>query len=411
MNFFVHLARTCVSLSQDSADRVSDVDIFFMPTTLESPRGEPTETMPHPGPTPITFEGCDYHALSTHPDVLAAIVEAVTHPDIARASTSASRTTTGDTPVHRALETDLRDFLGTPAALLCPDGYTANMIAMQALIASGPHRPACVILEPDTHASLHDAAKLASIPCVLAHRNRPDNAAMIATAIVHARNKHAGPILWATDGVFTAHGRVAPLDDILSALGPCDLLLVDDCHGFSTMGPGGRGTAHAQGVAHEPRLLLTSTLAKGLGASGGFIAGPEWFINAARAHSDVYIGTTPTSPVLIHAARAALRVLRAQPQRIERLGANIESLHTIATAAGIPGAHPEGRRSQILAFTLSHIDADAFDNDARTAGLRIPRMRYPGGPSPEYHRIAVRATHTTEVLDTLATLLAGRRYL
>jgi 7-keto-8-aminopelargonate synthetase-like enzyme len=104
-------------------------------------------------------------------------------------------------------------------------------------------------------------------------------------------------------------------------------------------------------------------------------------------------------------------VLRAEPECVARLAANIDRLHAIAAVAGIPGIHPVGRRSQIIAFTLSKADADNFDTEAGAAGLCVPRMRYPGGPSPEYHRIAVRATHTDAVLTSLASLLAGRRYL
>lgn len=338
----------------------------------------------------LVFGGCNYLGLAQHPAVLAAAARAMTRFGL---STSASRKTTGNTTLHDELEQALADFLGQPAAVVVPDGYSANLAAAQALAAD--HRVA--VMDRRAHMSLREAARVAGMEIIEYEHRDADEACRLAAA--HADRG----VVVCTDGVFAADGRIAPLTKLLNALPPHALLMVDDCHGVGVLGSGGAGTPAHLGLA-DPRIVLTSTLAKGLGCHGGVVAGAAWIVERLRATASAYVCTTPVSPVLAAAALEALAVIRREPQRVERVRQHARRLDAAVAALGFP---PCDDPTPIRAF--------AFDSEQRmrevqaallAEGVLAPLIAYPGGPAPLYFRLAVSAEHTPEHLDLLASLLA-----
>ena len=209
----------------------------------------------------LFFGGCNYLGLAQHPRVLDATRTALEQFGL---SSSASRETTGNTTPHHDLEQRLCAFARADDALLMPDGYTANLAALQGLEATGFTR---VVIDERAHRSLTDAARLAGMEIEPYAHADPEHARTLIS-------RHDTPCAVLTDGVFTAHGAIAPVPALLAALRPCDALVLDDCHGLGVLGPGGRGTAHHFGIDRDPKVLVTSTLCKGLGGSGGIILGP-----------------------------------------------------------------------------------------------------------------------------------------
>ncbi len=333
--------------------------------------------------TLVSFAGCNYLGLAQHPAVLQAAVDAIPRFGL---STSASRTTSGHTALHAALESDIAQTVGTDRALLLPDGYIANLAALQALHAMG-HTHA--LIDNRAHRSLYDAATMAGMSIESFATADVDD----ASRKLWLADREQTVIL--TDGVFTTDGRIAPLTDLVS-LGAT--VLVDDCHGFGMLGPGGAGTHAMLGLTGHPNLIITSTLAKGIGCAGGFFAGPHNLIRAATKEASAFVCTTPASPPLVAAATVALNLARTDVDLHARLTANINAVNEMLNAVGLK-SHDEP--TPIFSFTLDESqDPTAFSCRLTESGIYIPLMSYPNGPAPQFFRFSVNANHTKHQLKT-----------
>ncbi len=342
----------------------------------------------------LAFGGCNYLGLSYRPEVQAAVVDAVSRHGL---STTASRETTGNTTVHDQLETELARFLQQEAGILTAEGYTANFAAAQGLSPE----IGIAIIDARAHKSIRNAATSVGMQVFEFEHLDASSAAWLA-----GKYADAGVAIM-TDSVFAADGAIAPLRDLLKAL-PANLpparaaLLVDDCHGFCVLGSGGRG-----GVAHasldDPRVLITTTLAKGLGCYGGVVAGRTPLIRRIRETAPVYRSSTPIPPPLAAAARAALAIVRNDPSLVERLRRNIAAMRAVLTANDI-ALPPEN--IPIFTFTLEVERMQKVHEGLLNDGILAPLIEYPGGPSPRYFRVVVNASHTLEDIERLGATLS-----
>lgn len=364
-----------------------------MPATPFTACNATSITLPN-GRTVTAFGGCNYLGLSNHPRVRQAATEAMNRYGL---SSTASRETTGNALPHDALEAELADFLRVERALLVPDGYLANVAACQGLAAIGCTH---AVLDAIAHASMPDAARTAGFAISRFEHADP---ASLAEALAKTR---PGRAVVMTDGVFTADGEPARLHELLAALGPDDRLLVDDCHGLASIGPGGRGSVALAGI-DDPRVVITSSLAKGFGAAGGVVAGRQADI-ARCARAVAYVCTTPIAPAMAEATRASLAILRAEPTRVERLGANAERVRAGLVALGLlpqVGSPP----TPIAAFTTGPLpDMPRLAANLLDDGFALPLIRYPGGPADTFFRLCVNAEHTPAQIDALLEALAAR---
>lgn len=337
----------------------------------------------------VTFGGCNYLGLAQHPRVTAAAAEAVGRFGL---SASASRETTGNTRVHQDLEEALTEYCGFEAGLLVPDGYIANLAAAQGLAAAGFR---FAVLDARAHASIRDAAGMAGMGVrTFDHLD--------ATDARRALEACQGPAVIMTDSVFAADGAIAPAGGLLASLRPGDLLLLDDCHGFAVLGRQGRGVADHLGL-DRTRLVITTTLAKGLGCGGGVVMGSSDLLRTTRARATAYVCTTPTSPVLAAAALESLRVLRSEPMLHQRLTANTVRVRAMLAAAGI---RLNDETTPIVSFTIAEgATMRRIHQRMLDAGVLAPVVEYPGGPAPVYFRLSISAQHTDTQIDLLKATL------
>lgn len=353
----------------------------------------------------LSFGGCNYLGLAHHPSVHAAMLDALSQFGL---STSASRETTGNTVAHDQLEAALVRFLGLPAAVVVPDGYTANLAIAQALAPT--HQVA--LIDSRSHKSIREAIACAGMTLVEFDHLDAGHAAEQLESI--RRNppvqrgffgQRPGVALF-TDGVFTADGSVAPVPDLLAALPEIGAtLVVDDCHGLCVLGPKGQGTLSHHAVS-DPRIVLTSTLAKGLGCHGGVVAGPAAICDLVRTKASAYICTTPASPAIAAAATEALAVISREPARIARLRRNATLLSSSLRHLGLEA--PE-TPAPIFAFTLeSEQRMRRLHADLLADGILAPLISYPGGPAPCYFRLSISSEHTPEHIAQLSDALSAR---
>ena len=356
-----------------------------------------------PGDGLVDLAGNDYLGLSTHPEVRAAASEAVR---VWGAGSTGSRLVTGTTVEHTALERELADFLGAEAALVFSSGYLANLGLVTAL--AGPDD--LLVSDAANHASVIDACRLSGARRIVADHGSPlaVERALAGTSIPYRR------AFVLTESVFSVDGDVAPLAEqaeVCRRYGAA--LLVDEAHALGVHGPGGRGAAHEAGLAGAADVVLTVTLSKALGSQGGAVVGPQPVIDHLVDAARGFIFDTGLAPASAAAARAALRILRAEPDLPERVRRNAVRLRRIALTAGLPASPPSGAVTSVILG-----DPELAVRAARQcaeAGVRVGCFRPPSVPDGLSRlRLTARAdlgerdfTRVSEILGAISKSVTG----
>lgn len=308
----------------------------------------------------------DYLGLARDPRVAGAAADAALRWG---AGATGSRLVTGSTTLHADLEHDLADFVGAAAGLVFSSGYLANLGAVTTLA----DRDTLIVSDALVHASLVDACRLArGDVAVAAHRD----VAAIERLLARRTQERA---LVVTDAVFSVDGDLAPLAGLhAAARRQGALLLVDEAHGLGVAGPAGRGASVAAGIAGAPDVVLTLTLSKSLGAQGGAVLGDpvvvDHLVNTARA----FIFDTGLAPAAAAGARAALAVLRENPEMAGRVRQRARDLAAALRSAGLPVTSPEGAVVSVLVGDPRRAAAAAAA--LREDGVQVGCFRPPSVP-------------------------------
>lgn len=264
--------------------------------------------------TEVVFEGkrlimCgsnNYLGLTTDPRVKKAACEAIERYGT---SCTGSRFLNGTLALHEQLEHELAEWVGKEAALVFSTGMQTNLGAISALVG----RNDVVILDKDDHASIVDGARLGFGKIERFRHNDVEHLERVLRSIPEESGK-----LIVVDGLFSMGGDLAPLPDIVAVARKYGArVMVDDAHGMGVLG-GGRGTAAHFGVTDEVDLIM-STFSKSFASLGGFVAGDEPVIHYVKHHARalIFSASIPASNAM--AALTALRIMREEPERIERV--------------------------------------------------------------------------------------------
>lgn len=339
---------------------------------------------------PTEFAGNDYLGLAGDPRLAETLAQAARQYGV---SPRGSRWTVGWTTLHEQLETDLAEFLGREAACLTASGYLAGLACLAAL---APEQPA-VFADEGCHASLREGARAAGLAVHFYRHGDPDDLARLL-----ARGTR-GPRLIVTDALFGISGEVAPLAELRAVARDCGAgLVLDDAHGLFALGPHGRGTLELCGLAPGEEILLGS-LSKALGGSGGFLAGERAVVERFR-HAPAVAAATPLPAPLAAAALAAVRIVRAEPQRRVALAVHADRMRHAADAAGIEVV---SRQTQIVALRMEDAaQAQRLSGHLLAHALRAPWFAYPGEPRRNLLRTVARCCYCPRELDRFAAALA-----
>lgn len=267
----------------------------------------------------------DYLGLAADPAVVAAAAEGLREYG---AGTASVRFICGLFTPHVELETDLAAFLGTEAAVSYVSCWNAN----QALLDTLCDKRTWVLSDELNHASIIDGIRLARPggKTVYSHGD-PD---ALARELEKVPEGHR--CLVVTDGVFSMEGDLAPLPEIVEVTERHGAtLIVDDSHGLGVLGPTGRGTAEHFGLLDRIDIT-TGTLGKALGgAAGGFVAGSPELCQLLEQRSRAQLFSNGLPQSVACGARAALGVLRDEPERVARLHENVARFRAGVSAAGL----------------------------------------------------------------------------
>ena len=350
----------------------------------------------------------DYLAMGQHPDVIAAMEDAL--HDVG-AGSGGTRNIGGNTHYHVDLERELADLHGKEAALLFTSGYVSNDATLGTI---GQLLPGCIIYSDElNHASM--IAGIRNAGCekrVFRHND-----------LAHLEELLAGdspdaPKLIAFESVYSMDGDVAPIHAI------CDLAdkygaltYLDEVHAVGMYGPRGGGISDRDGAAHRISII-EGTLAKAIGVMGGYIAADRLLIDVIRSYAPGFIFTTSLSPVLVAGALASVRHLKQSSAERDAQQAAAALLKAEFTRAGLPvmpsSTHivPLMIGDAVVAKRVS--DALLQDYGVYVQPINYPtvprgteRLRFTPGPThgPEMIRALVRAV--SEILDRTDIRLAA----
>ena len=340
----------------------------------------------------IDLASNDYLGLGRHPEVVDAAVAATRRWG---AGATGSRLVTGTTEEHLALEDELAEFTGKPAALVFSSGYTANLGAVVALSGRG----SLIVSDGGSHASLVDACRLSRARVVVVDRG---DVGAVARALAERTEERA---LVVTDSVYSADGELAPLLALHGASRAHGAaLLVDEAHGLGVRGDRGRGLVNELGLSRHEDVVVTATLSKALGSQGGVVLASERVREHLISSARTFIFDTGLAPAAVGAARAALGVLRRDPALASRVVEVAEHL------AAVTGA--EQPRSAVVSVILGD-PARAVSAAGRCLelGVRVGCFRPPSVPEGTARlRLTARADLSDADLarasDVLAQVLA-----
>jgi len=336
----------------------------------------------------ICFDSNSYLGLHLHPRVVGAVHRAL---DEVGYGTPSAQMLGGTNRFLRELEEAMCAFLGRESALIFPSGYAANIGILTGLVRSGD----LIVRDRLCHASLHDGCRWSGARHggPYRHLNAADCERLLARDAHKARAK-----LIVTDGVFSMHGRVAPLPALRSVADRFGArLMVDDAHGLGVLGGTGRGIEEHFGLPGSVDVLM-GTFSKAPGAVGGYVCGPREVIDYLRvfAHAAMFTASLPAATCA--GLTEAMRVMDDEPEHRERLWANARRLWAGLRAAGLSVPALE---SPILPVFMGHERLLwAVSRALFASGLKCGNVSYPAVPRGEsILRMSVSARHTPDDLD------------
>ncbi|MGE8043799.1 8-amino-7-oxononanoate synthase [Pseudomonas monteilii] len=294
-------------------------DLYRQRPTLQSPQGPEVVV---DGQRLTAFCSNDYLGLANHPEVVEAWCAGARTWGVGG---GASHLVVGHSAPHHAVEEALAELTGRPRALLFSTGYMANMGAITALVGQGD----TVLQDRLNHASLLDGGLLSKARF---NRYLHNDAASLASRLARA----TGNTLVVTDGVFSMDGDLADLPALAKAARARDAwLMVDDAHGFGTLGEQGGGIVEHFGLGIDDVPVLVGTLGKACGTAGAFVAGSEVLIESLIQFARPYIYTTSQPPGLACATLKSLELLRRERWRREHLDGLIAQFREGARRIGL----------------------------------------------------------------------------
>jgi len=258
----------------------------------------------------LNLSSNNYLGLTTHPRLKTAMIEAT---EKWGAGSGAVRTIAGTMTVHEDLERRLAEFKHTEASLVFQSGFTANLGVLQSLVKEGD----VIISDELNHASIIDGIRLSKAErSIFKHRDMDD----LERHLEQHRDKRVKLVV--TDGVFSMDGDIAPLPSIVERAERFGaLVMVDDAHASGVLGKNGRGSVNHFGLDGRVDLQM-GTLSKAIGVLGGYVAGPQTVRDFLIHRARPFLFSTSHPPGVAAACIAAIDVLLAEPERIDRLWKN-----------------------------------------------------------------------------------------
>lgn len=357
--------------------------------TIDSPQDTEVDMDGH---RVLMFGSNSYMGLTYNQQIIDAAIEATKKYGTGCAG---SRFLNGTLDIHVELEKELAAFVHKDEALVFSTGFTVN----SGVIACVVGRDDYLICDERDHASIVDGRRLSfATQFKFKHNDMED----LEKQLQKCRPEAVKLII--VDGVFSMEGDVAPLKEIVALKKKYNAsIMVDEAHGLGVFGNQGRGVCDYFGVTDDIDIIM-GTFSKSLASIGGFVAADKATINWLRHNARTYIFSASITPASTAAAREALHIIEAHPERQEHLW---DITHYALDKFRKAGFEIGNTQSPIIplyvrdmekTFTVTKL---AFDS-----GVFINPVIPPAcAPQDTLVRFALMATHTKEQIDRAVDIL------
>jgi glycine C-acetyltransferase len=285
-------------------------DGYFMFPELE---GEIAPRMRFNGKEVLTWSLNNYLGLANHPEVRKADAEAALKYGMAYPM--GARMMSGETKYHKELEQKLAKFVHKPTAYVLNFGYQGMISIIDSLL----DRKDVVVYDSESHACILDGLRLHIGKRFVFPHNDIDNLRKQLERATRLANEQEGGILVITEGVFGMAGDLGKLDEIVKLKKDFKFrLLIDDAHGFGTMGKTGSGTGEHFGVQDLVDIYF-STFAKSMAGIGAFVASEKEIVDSLRFNMRSQIFAKSLPMPMVFGALKRLEIIQTQPEIKENL--------------------------------------------------------------------------------------------
>ena len=292
---------------------------YFVFPKLE---GKISNRMKFNGKEVITWSVNDYLGLSNHPEVRKIDSEAA--EKYGSAYPMGARMMSGHTSMHEKLENQLADFVNKESAYVLNFGYQGILSIVDTLVSKND----VIVYDVDAHACIVDGVRLHLGKRFTFKHNDIES---LVTNLKRAQNiveKTGGGILVISEGVFGMRGEQGKIKEIVKLKKQFDFrLLVDDAHGFGTLGQTGSGVGEEQGVMSEIDVYF-ATFAKSMASTGAFVAGSNQVIKFLKYNMRSQMFAKSLQMQLVVGAIKRLEILRNEPVHKQKLWDNVNMLQT-----------------------------------------------------------------------------------
>ena len=290
---------------------------YFVFPKLE---GEISNRMRFQGKEVVTWSVNDYLGLANRPEVRKADAEAAAK--YGSAYPMGARMMSGHTYLHEQLQRELAAFVNKEAAYLLNFGYQGILSTIDALVSKDD----VIVYDVDAHACIIDGVRLHMGQRFTYKHNDLESIEKNLMRAERVAEKTGGGILLISEGVFGMRGEQGRLKEIVALKKKYNFrFLVDDAHGFGTLGKTGAGAGEEQGVQDQIDVYF-ATFAKSMASTGAFIAADQEIINYLKYNLRSQMFAKSLQMQLVEGALKRLDMIRTMPELREKLWQNVNAL-------------------------------------------------------------------------------------
>ncbi|CAI8182815.1 MAG: Putative pyridoxal phosphate-dependent acyltransferase [Formosa sp. Hel1_33_131] len=297
----------------------SQAEGYFVFPKLE---GQISNRMKFQGKDVITWSINDYLGLANHPEVRKVDAEAAN--DYGSAYPMGARMMSGHTSLHEQLQNELAEFVSKESTYLLNFGYQGIMSTIDALVGKDD----IIVYDVDSHACIIDGVRLHMGKRFTYKHNDIESLEKNLERATKMALQTGGGILVISEGVFGMRGEQGKLKEIAALKEKFNFrFLVDDAHGFGTLGKTGAGAGEEQGVQDDIDVYF-ATFAKSMASTGAFIAADKEIIDYLKYNLRSQMFAKSLQMQLVKGALKRLDMIRTMPELKQKLWTIVNALQS-----------------------------------------------------------------------------------
>jgi len=379
----------------------SQAEGYFVFPKLEGPI---SNRMKFKGKEVITWSVNDYLGLANLPEIRKADAEAAA--EYGSAYPMGARMMSGHTDLHEQLENELAAFVDKEAAYLLNFGYQGILSTVDTLVGKDD----VIVYDVDAHACIVDGVRLHIGKRFTYKHNDVESLEKNLQRATKVAEQTGGGILVISEGVFGMRGEQGKLKEIAALKSKYKFrFLVDDAHGFGTLGENGRGAGNEQGVQDQIDVYF-ATFAKSMASTGAFVAADKEIIDYLKYNMRSQMFAKSLQMQLVKGALKRLELLRTRPELKAKLWENVNALQNGLKANGFDIGTTQSCVTPVY-LKGSIPEAMALVQDLReNYGIFCSIVVYPVIPKGWILlRLIPTATHSLEDVEITLKAFAGIR--